>query len=356
MFTFLRGAIVAFSAVLLAVGSGAASAIGAPARAAVTSGPLYGQYSGVGTFRNSACGKERDFVYYEPAGPGPFPIAVYLPGTMTKLDDPIFLMYLRRLAGKGYVAASVDYGQSAVLCSFGCACYKERADCVFDPKSDKSLVSVLSSRTRGEPSRGIVVWGHSQGGYMALMSGDLNPHVLRAVATGTTDCAGLYDCIGPAKRSLASDRIRVIIGEHDDTAPPKQAEDDGGTPGFLRQLAGMTQQPDTCGAPGDATCFRPNGSGFYIVRDDETEDGVGDHRFWQNKKASKGNRIESLDRAYVSAARKPWSLDATIDWLAGACGNGTCDGTEEAATCALDCGRAAAMDGAGAGQSVGSEP
>ena len=295
-------------------------------------------------------------MYYEPVGPGPFPIAVYLPGTITKLDDPIFLMYLKRLAEKGYVAASVDYGQFALLCSFGCACYKERAGCVFDPKSDQSLVSVLRSRTRGDPSRGIVVWGHSQGGYMALMSGDLNRDVRRAVATGATDCAGVYDCIRPDRRGLASDRIRVIIGEHDDTARPEQAEDKGGTPGFLRQLAGLTQQAEACGAPGNVSCFRPNGSGFYIVRDSETEDGIGDHQFWQNKKGAKGNRIESLDRAYVSDPRKPWSLDATIEWLTGACGNGTCDGTEEAATCALDCGGAAVRDATGAGPRAGSEP
>jgi pimeloyl-ACP methyl ester carboxylesterase len=309
-------------------------------------GPLRAEYRGVGTFRNSTCGKSRAFVYYEPAGPGPAPIAVYLPGTVTRHDDPLFLMYLQRLAARGYVAASVDYGQFAVLCSFGCRCYKPRADCLFDPEGPGSLVSVLAARTRGDPSLGIVVWGHSQGGYMALMAGDLNPDVRRVVATGATDCGGYYDCIGPGARGLPSDRIRVVIGEHDRTAPPHQAADRDTTPGFLRQLAGLTEQPEACRAPGNRSCFRPNGSGFYIVRDEETAEGVGDHRFWQNSEGARGNRVDSLDTVYLGAPEKPWSLDATIDWLAGACGNGTCDRTEDPRTCALDCARPAASPSA----------
>jgi len=334
----IRGMLCALYALLVTTGAAAVPGQGTISSAAGPVGPRSGQYTGVGTYRNSACSKTRDFVYYEPAGSGPAPIAVYLPGTMTEPDDPIFLMYLQRLAEWGYVAVSVDYGGSAVLCSFGCSCYKSKADCLFDPKRGESLISVIASQTRGDPSLGIVVWGHSQGGYMALMSGDLNPDVRRAVATGTTDCAGLYGCIMPKERGLPSDRIRVVIGEHDKTAPPKQAEDRGKTPGFRRQLTGLTEQPEACSAPGNASCFSPNGSGFCIVLDNETEEGVGDHRFWQKGDASKGNRIDSLDARYLTEFRKPWSLDATIDWLAGACGNGTCDRTESPHTCALDCG------------------
>ena len=124
---------------------------------------MRGHYMGIGSIMNQACSETRSFIYYEPAGLGPLPIAVYLPGTMTQPDDPIFLMYLRRLADKGYVAVSVDYGQFAILCSFGCSCYKPRTDCLFNPAPEDSLVSAIASQTRGDPSLGIVVWGHRFG-------------------------------------------------------------------------------------------------------------------------------------------------------------------------------------------------
>jgi hypothetical protein len=173
---------------------------------------------------------------------------------------------------------------------------------------------------------------------MALMSGDLNRNVRRAVATGASDCAGYYSCIQPGSRGLPSDAIRVVIGEHDHTARPRQADDRGSTPGFRQQLTALTEQPAKCNAKGSFSCFRPNGSGFYIVQDSETAEKHADHRFWQKGEQAAGNRIDSLEPAYVKDSWRPWSLDATIDWLAGKCGNRTCDPTENAQTCALDCG------------------
>jgi len=300
-------------------------------------GPEYGSYLGSGTFLASHCTKEREFVYYEPLGPGPFPIAVYLPGTMVDENAPLYHMYLKRLAADGYVAVSVDYGQRSVPCSFYCGCYKPKADCLFDPAEEHNLISAIAESSKGAPARGIVVWGHSQGGYVAMMSADRNPHILRVVATGASDAAGIYDCVDPSERGLPSDRLRIIMGEHDEVTRPRQAEDGKKHPGFRRQLTMLTEQPESCDASDNWCCFRPNGSGFYIVRDEEPLGGRGDHRFWQRDDAKHRDDVDTLDPRYVNDPRLPWSLDATIGWLCGMCGNGTCEDFETAVSCALDC-------------------
>lgn len=300
-------------------------------------GPKYGRHLGSATFRAKRCTKERDFVYYEPEGPGPFPIAIYLPGTLVDEDAPLYHMYLERLAAEGFVAVSVDYGQGSVPCSFYCGCFKAKADCLFDPTAERSLISVVAEITRGDPEQGVVVWGHSQGGYLAMMAGDLNDHIARAVATGATDAAGIYDCVHPDQRGLPSDRLRIVQGEHDEVTRPRQAEDGKKHPGFRRQLTMLTEQPDSCNAPDNWSCFRPNGSGFYIVRDEEPADGKGDHRFWQRDDAKHEDQVDTLDPHYADDPWRPWSLDATIDWLCGMCGNGTCEASETPRSCSMDC-------------------
>jgi dienelactone hydrolase len=299
-------------------------------------GPKYGTHKGSQNFRTSSCTQPREFLYYEPEGTGPAPIAIILPGTIGNHRDPMYHHFLQKLAAKGYVAVSVDYGQFLLYCAFYCGCYKPKTDCMFDASKKESLISVLARTTRGDPSLGIVVWGHSQGGYMAIMSGDLNPNIRRVVATGTGDPSGAYPCICSGQRKVTSEKIRFVIGEHDEVTPPRQPDDKGEKMGIRRQLTKLTEQPESCNAKDTFSCFRPNGSGFYILRGSETADGRGDHQFWNNAKA-KGDKLKTMDSHYMQEANLPWSLDATIDWLTGACGNGVCDKSENVQTCSMDC-------------------
>jgi dienelactone hydrolase len=300
-------------------------------------GPYYDEYRGISysIFSPPSCSQAREFVYYLPQGEGPFPIAVYLPGTVSSYDTGEVHLYLQELARRGFLAAAVDYGQNSILCSFGC-CYKGKADCVFDAGSETSLISTIAAKLPGDPALGVVAWGHSQGGYVAALSGDKNPFVVRALATGTAKPAGIYECLEPGTRGLASDRLRFILGEHDEVTSPSQADDDGEIPGLRRQLAHLTEQPE-CANEGLWSCFRGDGSGFYLVQDAEPSDGTADHQYMLFDADGSLWTSDVLDPRYLEDTWRPWSLPAQVDWLAGACGNGVCNTAESPETCSLDC-------------------
>jgi len=298
-------------------------------------GPFYGTFLGANNQDLSLCDEQSPFVYYLPMEDGPSPLAVYFTGTLGNYDGWEAHLNLQRLAARGFVAAAPDYGQKSILCPFFCDCYAPKADCVSDPGLQGSLVSVLERDTLADTSLGFVTWGHSQGGYVAVLAGDRNARLTRALATGTANPGGLYPCMEPDVRPLASESIRFVIGESDEVTGPRQAADTSTDSGFIAQLASLTGQP-ACAASASYSCLRENGSGYYIVSNGEVEDGEADHRYFIDHDQD-GESPRSLSDAYRLASPLPWSLDASVDWLTGACGDGICADTETSLTCALDC-------------------
>ena len=298
-------------------------------------GPFYGYFQGANQWDHTRCDEPSRFVYYVPEGQGRFPLAIFFPGTIGDYDGWEAHLNLQRLAARGYVAASPDYGQNHLLCAFSCYCYSTKADCVSDPDFSGSLVRVLERDTPADTSLGFVTWGHSQGGYVAVLAGNRNARITRALATGAADPSGSYPCMEPQARRLASTKIRFVIGESDEVTPPSQIADTQTSPGFIAQLASLTDQP-ACAASGAYACLRPDGCGYYIVSDREAGDGTADHRYFLDHDQD-GNSPLSLSSRYRTEWKRPWSLDAEVDWLTGACGDGVCSETESALTCALDC-------------------
>jgi pimeloyl-ACP methyl ester carboxylesterase len=298
-------------------------------------GPFYGSFQGANQWDHTRCDEASRFVYYMPEGQGPFPLAIFLTGTLGNFDGWEAHLNLQRLAARGYLAASPDYGQNHVFCAFSCYCYSSKADCVSDPDFSGSLVRVLERDTPADTSRGFVTWGHSQGGYVAVLAGDRNARITRALATGTADPSGSYPCMEPGERRLASTKVRFVIGESDEVTPPSQAADTPGSPGFIAQLASLTEQP-ACAASGAYACLRPDGCGYYIVSNREAGDDTADHRYFLDHDQD-GDSPLSLSSRYRTEWGRPWSLDAEVDWLTGACGDGVCSETESVLTCDLDC-------------------
>jgi dienelactone hydrolase len=298
-------------------------------------GPFYGTFLGANAQDHDLCNESSPFVYYLPMGNGPFPLAVYFTGTLGDYDGWESHLNLQRLAARGYLAAAPDYGQDHALCSFYCSCYAPKANCASDPDLEGSLVSVLQRDAAADTSLGFVTWGHSQGGYVAVLAGDRNANLTRALATGTADPLGGYPCMEPGTRRLSSASIRFMIGESDEVTPPSQAADTPTASGFITQLASLTEQP-ACAASGAYACLREDGSGYYIVSNNEAADGEADHRYYIDHDQD-GSSPRSLSQAYRSEWRSPWSLDAVVDWLTGSCGDGICAPTETHLTCSLDC-------------------
>jgi hypothetical protein len=298
-------------------------------------GPFYGTFLGASNLDLARCEEHRPFVYYLPPGDGPFPLGVFFTGTLGDYDGWEAHTNLQRLAARGYVAAAPDYGQGQVLCPLFCYCYASKAECVANPDLEGSLVSVLERDTPADTSLGFVTWGHSQGGYVAVLAGDSNASLTRALATGTANPFGYYPCMEPDIRRLASPSIRFLIGESDEATSPSQAVDAATDRGFIAQLASLTGQP-VCAESSSYACLRDNGSGYYIVSDEEVEDGEADHRYFLDHDQD-GSSPRSLSTSYRLDWRLPWSLDGVVDWLTGACGDGACGETESPLSCAIDC-------------------
>ena len=75
----------------------------------------------------------------------------------------------------------------------------------------------------------------------------------------------------------------------------------------------------------DHSCFRANGSGWYLVEDTEVEDHIADHCYFVGARPDGGQlgcayQDETFDVGWKPPATTPWSLPVNLDWLAGFAG------------------------------------
>ena len=109
-------------------------------------------------------------------GYGPFPLFIWSPGTLQPYQDPMAMAFVTMMANRGFVGASVQYNNVAVM-QQTCSGYQKRALGVFEASRATSAVSTLCSISGVSCGKGIVNAGVSQGAALAILAKNYAPNV-----------------------------------------------------------------------------------------------------------------------------------------------------------------------------------
>jgi hypothetical protein len=238
----------------------------------------------------------------EPTTAGRYPVFIYLVGTSESYTHASALAAVDEMAAAGYVAATVQYPNS----SFGgCSTLSGRSKCLFDAATATSAVNTLCSRPNADCSRGVVVAGFSQGSILSILARNFEPRVRAAYALGAGVQYSFYDlrsCVANGRRALPSSLLRAVNGEADGFMG-------GSASGVRSQLQELTGA--SCGTSA-TSCLSSGGSGWYLVRHAEVDDGTADHCYMRQGGCS-GSRLDLKWRSGSYA----YSLVPGLRWLQG---------------------------------------
>jgi hypothetical protein len=258
------------------------------------------------TYKNgSGCGTSENINGQEPSATGTYPVFLYMVGTTETFTNASATAAVQGMANRGYVAATIQYPNS----SFGsCSTISGRAQCIFNPNSTSSAVSVLCSRAKADCSKGIVVGGFSQGAVIATLAKNFDSRVQAAYGLGDHVKYSFFDlssCMANGKRTLSSNNLRSVTGEKDQFAGGNQSS----VRSDQQSLTGLN-----CGSSA-TSCLNSNGSGWIIVLNGQVSDGSADHCYMRASGDCNGNQ-NSLDQGWANGADN-WELNANLDWLTG---------------------------------------
>jgi hypothetical protein len=206
-------------------------------------------------------------------------------------DHDAALKVTEAMARRGFVALTVAYdnGPLAWLSD-----HANQLACLFS--APQGLLAKACALPQVDCDLGVATWGHSQGGYVAVMAANFDARVRAAWATG-------YG--GDASSTLSKHRLRVVNGEADTT---------NGTADVLNGTTGLSASE----CPDPNQCLREDGSGWIIVRKAELTDPVGssaDH-CWFYKSAC----VDATFRLEPSWAdphsERTYALEPNADWVA----------------------------------------
>jgi hypothetical protein len=259
-------------------------------------------YNGAST-SGGTCGSTYNISGMEPSAAGKYPLFVYMVGTNETYTNASAMEAVKRMAGKGYVAATIEYASAA----FGtCSQIGAKASCAFNPNAAASAVSQLCSRGQADCSKGIVVAGFSQGSIMAMLAKNYDARVQAAYGMGAGVQYSSYDlraCVANGNRALPSDRLRAVNGERDNfnggTASAARSQ--------LQELTGMN-----CGSTAYG-CLAANNSGWLIIKDSQVADRSADHCYMRRTGDCFGSQ-SSLDAGWQSGTQN-WQLESNLNWL-----------------------------------------
>jgi hypothetical protein len=269
------------------------------------------QVSFTGTYRGgstSTCGVTYSIIGKEPIGAGRYPLFIYTSGTGEPYTSAWAMSAIDEAVSRGYVAASVQYDNA----TFGtCSTISTRARCIFNSANSNSAVNRLCARSKVDCSRGIVTGGLSQGSIISVLSGNYNSGVRASFGQGTgttyTVAYNLATCMTAGRYTQSPDRVRIINGEGDMFV--------GGTEAIARASA---ERVTGLSCLGRQSCFRSNGSGWYIVKHYEVLDLFADHCFmgYGGTAAVQCAGILASDANYVYGNNQ-WGVKASINFLKG---------------------------------------
>jgi hypothetical protein len=263
-----------------------------------------GTYTGQGS-NATTCNTSFNINGQEPTDGNRHPVFLYIVGTTETSTDASASAAVTGMANRGFVAATIQYDSG----SFGnCSQIGGKAQCIFNPNSNPSAVSVLCARATADCSKGIVVAGFSQGAVIATLAKNTDSRVQAAYGLGDGVKYSSFDlsaCMANGKRSLHSDRLRAVNGDKDQFTGNSQSAQQTN----MQSLTGFT-----CPS-GSFVCLQSNGSGWIIVQDNQVKDGSADHCYMRASGGCFGSQ-NSLDSGWQSGTTN-WELNPNLDWLAG---------------------------------------
>jgi hypothetical protein len=253
---------------------------------------------------STSCGTTYTIKGQEPSSLSTFPVFIYLVGTSEAYDNASAMNAVSEMAGRGYVAATVQYPNATFG---GCSTLTARSKCIFDANSASSAIHALCSRPTADCSKGVVVGGFSQGSILAILSRNYDARVQAVYGLGAGVQYSTYDlraCVAHGRRTLTSDRLRAVNGEADGFMGGSESS-------VRRQLEELTGL--TC-ASNSTSCLRSNNSGWYVVKHAEVSDGNAEHCYMRH--GGCGNNQNTLDQKWL-AGTYDWSLKNNLQWLTG---------------------------------------
>jgi acetyl esterase/lipase len=243
-----------------------------------------------------------------PDGEGPFPLFLWMPGTMLLPSLPDSQYMTQQMATRGYAAVAVQYPQ---YWSFPKESedFEVKARAVAGPNPHTAL-SIMCANSKVDCSAGVATAGYSQGTHLAVLAAVYSSQVTAAYmvegARPWTDGAWTICDDATIGHNISRTKRRYITGECDEyyarptnwstSQPSRAAAEDN-----LKKASGYD-----CGS--ETNCLQADGSGYRVTTTSDTDgSGCPNHENWSVKGASPP----------LAAWFIPLN-DASLDWLAQA--------------------------------------
>ncbi|MEY4578215.1 MAG: putative Hydrolase domain [Pseudomonadota bacterium] len=248
------------------------------------------------------CSQSFPTLGYEPAHAEPtakHPLFIYLCGTEKQIganyDSDPALAVAQAMAKRGFVAltASYDNGRTASAA---------KSRCLFDPEQREGLLAQACALPNVDCNLGVAVWGHSQGGALALTAANFakgpgGTHLVRAAwATGVS-------LVWNTNFALPKDRIRLLNGRKDFP---------NAFTFLLERITGL-DAPSQCVGGANQQCLRANGSGWVIVN--AVPGVIGEDHCWFQAGGCTTTRTVAPGFGQPGS-RAAYSLELNADWVA----------------------------------------
>jgi hypothetical protein len=279
------------------------------------------------------CSHVMAMVGSEPEETGRYPLAIFLVGTYGHFDAPGITQHvLPTLASQGFVAASIEYENSALFgLGQNCSMYRSNASCLVRNENDyvagerKSALARLCGRAKADCSKGVVVFGHSQGAMTSLQLfvyppavppvGEPVPRLVAAAPMGIgpvgyllgLPLVPLEECIGRASLAVDQHKLLVVNGENDGFFNGPKADAAGGQTA-LEAVTGRA-----CTSP-TWDCRGPDGDGYVLVKRTQTSTGSAQHDYMDGY--LDGGIGAFAEPQWISPQNTDaWGLASTARWL-----------------------------------------
>lgn len=250
---------------------------------------------------SSLCSSSYNIKGYEPSTAGKYPVYIHTVGTGETFDGDLAMTQVKAMAAKGFVAATVAYSNG----SFGsCSSIGTKAKCIFNGANSNSAIAKLCARANADCSKGVVTGGLSQGSVMSVLARNYDSRILASYGQGAGNKYSIYDltsCMNNGKHTQAADRIRLVNGESDTFVGPTASN---------VRTANQAITGLSCGSSA-LSCFRTNGSGWYIVKAAEVSDGSADHCYMLVGGCTSPS---GLDAGFKTGSAA-WQMEANQNWL-----------------------------------------
>jgi dienelactone hydrolase len=256
--------------------------------------PFAGTYKALG-LPGPSCNTSGTFIGAEPTA-GTHPVFVFVHATSGVPDAADGRAFVEVAARRGFVAISVAYDSQNFINDPG---VNGNADCIFNSSHANGAVGQACARARADCSKGIVAVGHSQGGAIVMRSANYEPRVRAVSPMGYSIATGSFHDDPPdGSRAIPDNAVWVINGVRDI---------DVGALAGLKRRTGMD-----CGPMTVQDCRRADGSGYYIIQNDQVADGNADHCWFQGYCST----VPPLDPEWTTAnPSDPSHLRTQIEWL-----------------------------------------